>query len=323
MPRLKQNPRYLGRDAEAQIGGHARAKLHRRAPGDHFFHPVIGGAEAGPGPHDLARDGRVIGGFAGLLLVGVDDDKVDQMPRHPHVMRTQRPPRGDTRDLRDDQPAMVAHADRLFQTAEIGALMLIGQVAEFIRRRRPQDADGGDDIGEMQPGFAVELHPPHDGLRRRAGIHRAALADRIGESVEPGPGQDTGTAGGGLAVHVEHDAGGDVIGRDPVLDDHLPDLGHRQVGGTRRVGPRQHFRQKPVPGDMVDALHPVHVPRRNRVQRGQAAGMALGLEPLSDGLQHQIRATERGGGGDGDNGPVRDTFRRRCGADDLAHALSP
>ena len=320
---LKQNPRYLGRDAEAQIGGHARAKLHRRAPGDHFFHPVIGGAEAGPGPHDLARDGRVIGRLAGLLLVGVDDDKVDQMPRHPHVMRTQRAARGDAGDLRDHQPAMVAHADRLFQTAKIGALMLIGQVAEFIRRRRPQDADGGNDIGEMQPGLAVELHPPDDRLRRRAGIHRAALADRVGESVEPGPGQDTGTAGGGLAVHVEHDAGGDVIGRDPVLDDHLPDLGHRQVGRARRVGPRQHLGQEPVLRDVVDALHPVHVPRRNRVQRGQAAGMTLGLEPLSNRLQDEVRAPERGGGGDGDDRPVRDTFRRRCGADDLAHALSP
>ena len=39
---------------------------------------------------DLAGDRRIVEGFGGLVLAGIDHDEIDQMARHPHVMRAQR-----------------------------------------------------------------------------------------------------------------------------------------------------------------------------------------------------------------------------------------
>jgi hypothetical protein len=53
---------------------------------------------------------------------------------------------------------------------------------------------------------------------------------RIDEGVEADLGQHARALGGRLAVHVEQDAGRNVVGGELVVADHLPDL--------RRLGSR-------------------------------------------------------------------------------------
>ena len=78
---------------------------------------------------------------------------------------------------------------------------------------------------------------------------------------------------------------------------------------------------RPVLGDVVDALDPVHVAGGDRMERGQVARVALCVEARADRGQHPVRAAEPGGGGDRDHGPVRDPRRRRLGRDDLRSPL--
>ncbi len=90
-------------------------------------------------PEDFAGDRRIVERLRRLLLVGIDDDVIDQHARHAHVMRLQRAFLGDALDLRDDDAAIVAGGQRLIETAEIGALVLIGQVAALVGGRRADD----------------------------------------------------------------------------------------------------------------------------------------------------------------------------------------
>ena len=90
-------------------------------------------------------------------------------------------------------------------------------------------------------GKCSQVSPPNStrrtiGRAAARGVHRAAFADRVGEGVEPDLGEDPGPARGHVAVHVEEDARGDVVGGDAVLDEHPPDLGHRQRRGPAGVG---------------------------------------------------------------------------------------
>ena len=125
-----------------------------------FSTPCSASEKLDHGPHDLARDRRIIGRLAGLLLVGVDHDQIDQMPRHPHVMRAQATPSpSPATTCAITSPPWLRDADRLLQPAQIGALVLIGQVAVLVRRGGAQDADVGDDVGEMQPGLARRTRP--------------------------------------------------------------------------------------------------------------------------------------------------------------------
>ena len=309
MPGLQQDARHHRADAEAQIGGLPPAQFQRRAPRNHLFDTVFGQRKTAPWPHDLARNRGIIGRFGGLALVGVDHDQVDQMARHMHVMGPERPARRHPLDLRDHQTPVVLCGDRLFQPTQIGALVFIGQVAVFVRRGRANDGDIGDDIRKMQPGVAIEFAPEHDRIGRGAFIHRAAFADRIDEGFQPHLRQHAGTSRARIAVHVEQDARGNVIGRHPVFDHHPPDFRHRQRGRPRRIGPRDHPRQQPVPGNMVHALDAIHVTRRNRMQGGQAARAALGRETRADGGQHRIGAAQRRGRGYRHHRTVRDAGR--------------
>ncbi len=246
-----------------------------------------------------------------------------QHARHAHVVRTQRAVLGDALDLRDDDAAIVAGGDGLLESTEIGALVFIGQVAPFIRRGGAQDADIGRDVREMKPGLAAELDPVDDRRRGTAGVHRAPFAHRIGKRLHADLGQHAGPAGGGLAVHVEHDARGHVVGGNPVLDDHPPDLRHRQIGRSRRIRPRQHAVQEPVLRDPVHAPDAIHVARGNGVQRRDVAGMTFGAETLPQCLQHQIGTAECRRGRDGDHRPVGDAGHGSGGRDKLCHAIPP
>ena len=307
LPRLQQDARHHGADPKAKVGRHPPAQFHRGTPGDDLFDAMLGQVETVPGPQDLAGNRRIIGRFGGLPLVGVQHDQVHQMPRHPHVMRTQRPRRRQPLDLRNHQTTVIAHRNRLIQTAQRGALMLIGQVAPLIRRCGAQNADVGHDVGKVQPGLTTELHPLHDGRASGPRVHRTALAYRVDKGLQANFGQHPGLSGRHIAVHVEQDARRHVIGRNPVLGNHAPDFGHRQVGTATGIRPPNHPRQQPILCDMVDALDAVHVAGCNRVQRGQSARMAGIAKPLAQGRQHLVRAAQRRRRRNRHHSPVGDT----------------
>ena len=313
MARLQQDAGHHGGNAEAEVGGHAVAQFHRGAAGDDLFDAVLGHVERRPGTHDLAGNGGVIGGFGGLFLVRIQHDQIDQMPRHPHVVRAQGPRCRQAFDLRNHQTAVVAHSDGLIQTAEISALMFVGQIAALVRRGGAQDADIGNDVWKVEPGVAAEGFAADNRRGGGAGIHRAAFALWIDKRVKADLGQHPRAAGGDVAVHVKEDARGDVVGSDAVFHHHRPDRRHRQAGGARGVGSRDDPRQQPVLCQMVNALDAVHVARRDRADDGQVSGKAVPGEPRADGGQHHVRAPERGRRRDGQHrgiGNLQGRFRR-------------
>ncbi len=127
-----------GADPEAEVGGLAAPELHRGTAGDDLFDAVLGQGEAGPGAHDLARDGGVVWRFAGLFLVRVKNDEVDQMARDADVVGAEGPGGSQAGDLCDYKAAVVAGGDGLFQAAEVGAFVFVGEVAVFHPRWWPE-----------------------------------------------------------------------------------------------------------------------------------------------------------------------------------------
>ena len=150
------------------------------------------------------------------------------MAGNAHVMGPQRSTRRNTFDLRDYQTTMIAHGDGLFQTTKIGALMLIRQVSVLIRCRGPQNGDIRHNIRKVQPGFTSKFLPVNNRLGSGRVVHRAALAFGINKGLQPDLGQYTRPPCGHITVHVKQNARWNIIRFNPVLDDHLPDLGHLQ-----------------------------------------------------------------------------------------------
>ncbi len=144
----------------------------------------------------------------------------------------------------------------------------------------------------MQPGLAAKLDARHDRPVGGGRVHRAALADGIDEGVEADLGQHARTPRRHVAMHVEHDAGGNIVGDDAILGDHPPDLGHRQRGRAGGIGARDHGRDEPGLREMIDATDAVHVAGGDRMQRRQPARMSRRIETLTDCLQHQVGAAE-------------------------------
>ena len=66
---------------------------------------------------------------------------IDQNPRDMHVMGLQGPGLGEALHLGDDDAAVVMGGQRLVEGAEIGALMLIGQIAALIGGGGADDGD--------------------------------------------------------------------------------------------------------------------------------------------------------------------------------------
>ena len=129
----------------------------RDAPRDHLLDVELRHAEGRQRPEDLARDRRIVGRLRRLQLVRRDDDVIDQHAGHAHVMRLQRAVLDDALDLRDDDAAIVARRQRLLEPAEIGALVLVGEVAALVRRGGADDRDLRRDGSEIEPVLAVEL----------------------------------------------------------------------------------------------------------------------------------------------------------------------
>ena len=74
-------------------------------------------------------------------------------------MRLQRAVLGDALDLRDDDAAIVARGERLIEAAEIGAFMLVGEVAALVGGSGADDGDVRHDRREIEPFLALERRP--------------------------------------------------------------------------------------------------------------------------------------------------------------------
>jgi len=212
---------------------------------------------------------------------------------------------GKTPDLGDDNAAIIMRRHGQVESPQIGALLLVSQVAAFVGGGRPDNGDLGHDGLEIEPVLAVKIHVANNRRRRRV-IHGAALAVRINEGIQPHLGQNAGAFGRSFPVHVKEDARGHIVGGDRVVGDHLTDQWRGGGGRTRGVGAAQGALQQPLPGDVIDALDAPHIPRRNGVQRGEVLWMTGRLEMLADGGQHRVGAAQAAGGRDGDNGLIGD-----------------
>ena len=174
---LEQDARHIGRDAEAEIDGAAGLKLLRDAPRDDLLDVELRHAETVERTDQFARDRRIIERLRRLLLVGIDDDVVYQHAGHPDIVGPERAILGDALHLGNDDAAIVAGGERLVEPAEIGALVLVGQVAAFVRCRGADDGDLRRDRREVEPVLAFEGDLLDDRLGGGLGVHRAALAD--------------------------------------------------------------------------------------------------------------------------------------------------
>ena len=155
-------------------------------------------------------------------------------------------------------------------------------------------ATSGAMAGKNSQSSPARLSCPHDGFPGRGGRHGAAFPLWIHERVEPDLGQHARPFRSRLPVHVEEDAGRNVVRSDRVLLDHPADRGRIGRGGAGRVGTADRALEEPRPRDVVDALHGVHVPCRDRVERGQIAGMGGFGEAPADRFEHRVRTAEPG-----------------------------
>ncbi len=183
----------------------------------------------------FSRDRRIIGRLGRLLLIGIDHDVIHQHTGHPHIVRFERAFLGDALHLRNNDAAIVSRGQRLIETSEISALLFVGEIAALIGSCRPNDRHLRNDRGKIQPVLALESHPFDDRLGRSRSIHRTALTGRIDKGIEADFGEHTRALCGGLAMHVEHDAGWNVIGRDFIPGYHLPDQRRLGAGRAGRV----------------------------------------------------------------------------------------
>ena len=303
---LDEDARHVGRNAKADVDRVALAQLLGDAAGDDLGNVELRQFERRQRPEDFAGNRRIVDGLRRLQLIGRDHDRVDEDARHQHLLRLQRARLGEPFDLGDHHAAVVAHAQRLIERAEIAALVLVGEIAALVRGGRANDRDVGNDRRKEQPFVVGEGDAAHNRGGGRLGVHRAALAAGIDEGVEADLGQHARPPGRRVAMHVEQDAGGDVVGGNLVVGDHRPDFGRlafRRAGG---IGAGENPRQAAGLGEMVDAGDPPHVAGGDRMKGGQIARMAVVVEAPADRRQHRVGAAEPRGGGHGDDRPVRD-----------------
>ncbi|ENN85758.1 hypothetical protein RHSP_03418 [Rhizobium freirei PRF 81] len=294
-PFLEKNTRHVCGNTEAKIDAASGLELLSHAPGDHLLYVEFGNSEAVERTEDLAGDGGIVEGLRRLLLIGIDDQVVDQHPGYAHIVRLQRTFLGDALDLRDDDAAVVAGSQSLIKAAEIGAFMLIGEIAALVRRGRADDGDLRHDRREEQVVVTFKRHALDHRLSGGQLVHGAALALGIDKGLHADLGQNPRTLCSSLAMHVKHDARGNIIGGNLVIGDHLPDERRLGAGWTGRIGSAEDALQQSLLGDMVHTLDAAHVASGNRMKGGDVAGMAGRFETLADRLQHKVGASQSTG----------------------------
>ena len=145
---LDENSRHVGGNAEADVDRIAVAQLLRHPPRDHLGDVELRRLERRQRAKDFARNGRLVSRVRRLQLIRRDHDVVDEYARHDDVMGAQRAGRRKPLDLGDDNPAVVAHRERLIERPENAALVLVGKVSPFVGRRRANDRDLRNDARE-------------------------------------------------------------------------------------------------------------------------------------------------------------------------------
>src|SRR6185503_15625198 len=252
-PFFQQHTRHVGGNAKAEIDGGTAGKLLCCASRDDFLWPPFGQFEALIRPGYLAADGRIVCRLGGLHLLGIHDHMVDQRSRHVNLLRFERLRANHALDLRDDDPAVIARGERLVEGAKECAFVFIGQIPALVRRRRSYDRDAWRYCRKKQPFLCLKSDLFDYRLPRGELVHCSTMACRIDERIEPDLGEHAGTLGGGIAVHVEQNAAGQIVGGDFLVDDQTPDLRHRQRGRAARIGAGQDFLEHARMGEMVDA----------------------------------------------------------------------
>ena len=63
----------------------------------------------------------------------------------------------------------------------------------------------------------------NDRLLGRRSVHGTSLPVRVDKGIEPDLGQNARALRRRFPVHVEENAGGNIVGRDLIIADHLPD----------------------------------------------------------------------------------------------------
>ena len=239
---LDQDSGHIRRNAETDVDRIAVAQFLCDPSRDDFGDIELRRLEGRQRTKDLARNGRFVRRVSRLQLIRRDDDVVDEYARHDDVMGTQRTRRSKPFDLCNHDPAVVAHGEGLIERPENAAFMLIGKISPFVGRRGANDRDLRSDGREEQPFVAGEIDAFDDRLGRRLRVHRAAFVDGVNEGVHSDLGQHARPLRRGLAMDIKQNARGNVVGRDRVFGDHLPNRGRL---GRRRA---RTDRSRPTPG---------------------------------------------------------------------------
>ena len=320
---LEQDARDVGGDAEPQVDRHAGGKLHGHAPRNDLLDRMLQRLEAVERAENLAGDGGVVDGLRGLELLRCHHHAVHEDAGDAHVLGPERSRPGKALDLRDHGAPVVAGGKRLVERSQVGALVLEGEVAPLVGGGGADDRDVRRDGRKEQPVLAREPLVPHDGLGGRGRRHGAAFLLRVDEGVQPDLGQHPGPLRCRLAVHVEEDAGRDVVGGDGVLLDHPADRGRLCRRGAGGIGAAERAAEQSRPGEVVDALDGVHVAGGDGVKRGQVARTAGLVEARADRLEYGVRTAEARGGRHGDGRAIANDAGGFAGGEDLHGAASP
>jgi len=118
-----------------------------------------------------------------LALFRIDDNMINQDPRHLYILRLQSAIRRQTFDLGDHDSAVIVRRECLIQRTQICALVLHCEVAFFVGRCCPNNRHIGRDRLEKKPLFALEYDHLHQ-VSWCSLVHRTALTPRINECIQ-------------------------------------------------------------------------------------------------------------------------------------------
>ena len=222
---FNHDARHIGGNTEADIDSIAIPQFLRDATRYRLAYAKRRYLEGRQWTEDFAGYRWIIERVGRLLLVGRNDDHIDENARNDDVMRPQGAGRGEALDLCNHQPAIVAHAQRLIERAENTPLMFIGEVAALVGGGGSDDGDVGDDCRKKQPVIAGKVHAADDRVHARLCVHRAPFNVGVDERIHADFRQHARPLRRRFAMHVKKNPGGYIVARDRVIADHLPDRG--------------------------------------------------------------------------------------------------
>ena len=217
--------------------------------------------------------------LAGLPLVGIHHDHVDQDARHPDQLRVEAAPFGEVANLGDHQSPAVVGSLRDGLRLQEGDLVGHHDVAVEVGGAALDDADVDVPRLVVQVGFTRHLDEADQVFGGRR-VQLAAVDAGVDEGAEPGAGDQAGTLGRDLAVLLADDALWQVIGLDASL------VGHRLHARRPRPVAADDALGHGVLGKPAEALVGA-VADAGRVDQGEASGCAGVREALADAAVNQ------------------------------------